>query len=357
MTNKSVAHWLFLTAALAGIMVVFGGLVRLTYSGLSMVEWHVVTGAIPPIGDAAWQEVFTKYKQSPEYQLVNAGMSLQEFKFIFLMEYGHRILGRIIGLIFIVPFLVFWRKKRITKSDLPVFAGIGFLLAFQGFFGWYMVRSGLIDQPQVSHFRLTGHLLLALAFLAACLWTGLYWLQKVQPLPAGRIAPKTRRLGVLLLAFLILQLALGGMVAGMRAGTVSHTFPTMEGSWIPPLLFSLQPGYKNLLENPILLHFLHRWNAFIVLLLAIFVYARLRREHVAMPVQRATFIVLNLTLIQAFLGVATILLHVPLVLASLHQAVALLLFVSVMVQTYYLLKTGQPAAEPVPAQTEMSPNS
>ena len=169
-TNRQLAIWLLAVSALIVVLIVYGGWVRLTRSGLSIVEWNVVTGVVPPLSAAAWEGEFAKYRQTPEYQLVNYGMGLDEFKFIYYMEFGHRLLGRLAGLLFVVPLLYFLCGRAIPRAHIPTYLGIGLLFALQGLVGWLMVKSGLGDRPQVSHLRLTLHLCCAFALLAACLW-------------------------------------------------------------------------------------------------------------------------------------------------------------------------------------------
>lgn len=328
--SKGIAYWLFAVAALAGLMVVFGGLVRLTGSGLSIVEWKLVTGTIPPLSEAAWQDAFGEYQQSPEFKIVNSHMTLAGFKFIYAMEYGHRLLGRILGLLYFIPLFIFWRRQMIPRERLWGLLAIGGLLVFQGVFGWYMVKSGLVDMPRVSHFRLTGHLLLALAFLALCLWTALRWWPPAAAHRGYAASPGTRRLLWMLFAFLSLQIALGGMVAGLRAGVVSTTFPLMAGRFFPEYAFSMQPWAVNVVNNPVLLHFVHRWSAFLVAALAIWAYWRLRASAAPRRLQRVMLFFLVLLGLQVALGISTIMLQVPVSLASLHQALALALFVTLL---------------------------
>jgi cytochrome c oxidase assembly protein subunit 15 len=338
MTNKPIACWLFLVAALAGIMVVLGGVVRLTESGLSMVDWHLVTGMFPPTTHDGWIEEFGKYQQSPEYQQVNFGMSLSDFKFIYYMEYSHRMLGRVVGLVYFLPFFFFWAKGAIRRTELLKFISIGALLGLQGLYGWYMVQSGLVDMPRVSHYRLTGHLLLALAFLALCVWTGLSWLNRESVKRGNSVSSQTRRIAIATFALLLAQITLGGFVAGLRAGLVSNTFPKMAGAWIPDFVWSMQPWYVNFFENPFMLHFLHRWNGFLVLFAAGIMLFRFRRENISFVLQITLRMFVMLIAAQVFLGVLTIFLQVPVVLASVHQALALLLFAVLLVVLFQIKK-------------------
>ena len=246
-TNRQLAIWLLAVSALIVVLVVYGGWVRLTRSGLSIVEWNVVTGVVPPLSAADWESEFAKYRQTPEYQLVNYGMELDEFKFIYYMEFGHRLLGRIAGLLFVLPLLYFLCRRAIPRAHIPAYLGIGLLFALQGLVGWLMVKSGLDDRPQVSHLRLTLHLCCALALLAACLWQALGYLSSASE--AWPVPRSVRRLCAWLFAAICLQIAAGGLVAGLKAGHLSDTFPKMFGVWIPAGLWSMQPPLLNLLDN------------------------------------------------------------------------------------------------------------
>ena len=324
--NKHVALWLLAVSCLIVVMVVFGGWVRLTRSGLSMVDWRVVTGVVPPLSAAAWDDTFYQYRQTPEYKEINRGMSLEEFKSIYYREYTHRILGRLTGLAFVVPLLVFLVRGALPRGHIPALLGIGILFAAQGLMGWFMVKSGLVDQPHVSHYRLMLHLLCALALLAGCLW--LAFEHGLARDSQRRIAsPPTRWWSVALLVGVCLQIAGGALVAGLKAGYISATFPRMFGQWIPQGLWSLEPWIANVVENPAMVHFQHRWFGFAVLVLALVLMVRVRRE-VSLPYLRTSATgVLYLILLQVVLGIVVIVLHVPVSLASLHQTVGLAIFV------------------------------
>lgn len=328
--DKKIAYWLFLVSLFICIMVVFGGLVRLTYSGLSIVEWKVITGVLPPLSEAQWQEEFDKYRQTPQYEKVFPDMTLGEFKFIYYMEYTHRLLGRITGLLFVLPFIYFWFRKAIPPKDLPLFIGIGVLFAFQGLFGWWMVKSGLVDQPQVSHYRLTGHLVLALLLLALTFLTALRYLFRQRPMVYARLSPSAHKVVNWIPFFLLIQAALGGMVAGLKAGLVSDTFPKMLGSWIPSFIWSMKPLYKNFLENPFMLHFLHRWFGVALFLMISLVSIKFRRDGQPLGLLLSLRLLWGLTTVQVFLGIFTVLFKVPILLASLHQLVALGVFLSAL---------------------------
>ena len=338
-STRMVNRWLYTVSVLIAIMVVFGGYVRLTRSGLSIVEWNVITGILPPLGEEAWQQTFAKYQQTPEYQKVNVGMALADYKAIFYVEYFHRLIARIAGLIVVIPLLVMLIRGVIPWRRSGVYLAIAFLFGFQGFLGWYMVSSGLVNAPAVSHYRLTAHLLLALGLLALCLWTAL----------DNRLAATTSDtrarfsmqavLAISMLVVLVIQIAYGGLVAGLKAGHASDTFPLMFGYLIPPGIFSvIEPWWQNLLATAATVHFVHRWFAFAVLIAASLLYVTVSRP----PIRKSVLILIALIGVQIVLGVSVIWFHVPLVLALSHQATALLLFVIAIVlnhQVLYLPRT------------------
>lgn len=325
--NKIVALWLLAVSCLIVVMVLLGGWVRLTRSGLSMVEWHVATGVVPPLGAEAWNEVFSKYRQTPEYREINVDMSLEQFKRIYYREYSHRILGRLTGLSFVVPLFVFLVRGTLPWRRAPAYLAIGILFALQGLVGWLMVASGLIDQPQVSHYRLTLHLLCALALLAACLWLAFEHASVRPARLCGSASVPIRALSVALLLAICVQIAAGGLVAGLKAGHLSNTFPKMFGQWIPQGLMWMQPWIRNVVENHATVHFQHRWFAFVVLGTGLALVLRLRRESgYSSQLRVSTSVLFHFLLLQVLLGVVVIILQVPIALASLHQAVALAIF-------------------------------
>ncbi len=321
--NRPIGYWLLSVCALIAILIVFGGWVRLTRSGLSIVEWNVLVGVIPPLGESAWLSEFAKYQQSPEYQQVNFDMELDEFKSIYHMEFWHRFLGRLAGLSYVVPLLVFLLRGAIVRRRIPAYLSIGLLFALQGLVGWLMVKSGLVDRPSVSHLRLTLHLGCALLLLAACLWLAFDYL-----LPAGKeqVPRRLRRLSILFFAALCVQIAAGGLVAGLKAGYLSNTFPQMFGQWIPIGLWAMTPTITNIIDNPALVHFQHRWFAFLVLGLAVALYFYGRDKALPSLLRTSTQLVLIAALIQVALGIATVLGGMPIAIASLHQAAAVALF-------------------------------
>lgn len=328
--HRKIGTWLLIVCLFICLMVALGGLVRLTYSGLSIVEWKVITGVIPPLSQEHWMAEFEKYQATPQYQKMFPDMTLDDFKFIYWMEYTHRLLGRITGLLFVIPFAIFWMRKQIAGAEVRPFIWIGVLFAFQGVFGWWMVKSGLVDQPQVSHYRLTGHLVLALILLALCFQTGLTYLFRDRPRLYTPVSPAARKLFHALPLLVLVQVALGGMVAGLKAGQVSNTFPKMAGAWMPGVVWSMEPWYANFLENPFMLHFLHRWFGITLLVLISLVVWKFRRQAHSLGVELALRLLWGLAATQVVLGILTVLMQVPVLLASLHQIVALGLFLATL---------------------------
>jgi cytochrome c oxidase assembly protein subunit 15 len=302
-------------------MVIVGGITRLTGSGLSMVEWQPLMGALPPIGEAAWQEVFAKYQQSPQYQQVNHWMTLADFKQIFFWEYLHRLFGRLIGLAFVVPWIVLWVTKRLD-GRLAVKTAIAFVLGgLQGVLGWYMVKSGLVDVPTVSHYRLAAHL--SLALLCACwvLWLMLDCLERVEP-PASKAL---RGAAWLMAAVIAAQVIYGAFMAGTHAGYLYPTFPTMYGHWFPTQAFGYEPFIRNISENPYGIHFFHRAGGWLsaIAVVAFCVYAW-KKAH-SWQSRLATRMLMPLMALQITLGAITVLWRVPIWSAAMHQAGGFLL--------------------------------
>lgn len=308
---RAVALWLFAVAGLVALMVVIGGLTRLTESGLSMVEWKPITGWLPPLSEAAWAAEFEKYKQFPEYQKVNIGMTLEGFKGIFWLEYIHRLLGRLIGLAFAIPMLLFWIGGRIPAGMKPHLLLMFVLGGSQGALGWFMVASGLVDHPDVSHYRLTAHLGLAFLIYAYLLWGGLSLLRH------GRmVAARGGGIAAVLTVAVFLQILSGGLVAGLNAGLAHNTWPLMDGAFIPDGLLIAQPWWSNIFENAMTVQFQHRMLAYAVFVLAL-VTSVLLRGRAPVGLRHG---LLSAVLLQVGLGIATLLHHVPVWLGTLHQA-------------------------------------
>jgi heme a synthase len=333
--RRSVAAWLLLCCALVFAMVVVGGVTRLTHSGLSIVEWQPILGTLPPINEAQWLETFDKYKLTPEYQKVNQGMGVAEFKSIFWWEYFHRLLGRMIGLAFALPLVWFWWRGRIDRPLALKLAGIFVLGALQGAMGWYMVKSGLVDDPRVSQYRLTAHLSIALAIYAAMLWAALGLLYAHAGAAAPRQAP-LRKLAWFITAVTAYMIVTGGFVAGIRAGFAYNTFPLMNGHWVPPEIFMLEPWHLNFFNNMATVQFDHRLGAWLLALLAFWFWLKARREDLAPLARLVARLLLGLLVLQIALGIATLLLAVPVPLAAAHQGGAVLLLGAALALNYAL---------------------
>ena len=309
----SVRNWLIVVAAMIFLMIVLGALTRLSESGLSMVEWRPVTGWLPPMSDAAWQTELQKYLSSPQGRLINRGFGVGEFKQIFWLEFIHRLWGRLIGVVFAVPLASFWLSGKLAPALKPRLLVLLALGGLQGALGWAMVASGLIDRPSVSHYRLAGHLLLAVALYAYTVWLIL----ELGPQTMRRDDPGTRRKAAALIALLFVVLTFGALMAGLRAGTAHNTFPTMSGYWIPPGLFDLSPWWINFFENGTTVQFVHRWLAKLLVLGVLALAWRARRPE--------TLLAAAMAMLQLSLGIATILSGVDIAIATAHQAGAVLL--------------------------------
>jgi cytochrome c oxidase assembly protein subunit 15 len=323
--GRPVAAWLLVCAALVAAMVVVGGITRLTHSGLSIAEWQPLVGTIPPLAEADWQAVFERYQQTPEYRLVNEGMSLPEFKGIFWWEYFHRLLGRTIGFVFLAPLLWFWWRRRIDGRLGGKLASVFVLGGLQGAMGWYMVASGLVDEPRVSHLRLTAHLGIAFLILGAMLWIAYDLL-----FPRRIAAAGPARLATAVAGLVFLQVLAGGLVAGIRAGKAYNTFPLMNGHLVPPETFMLDPWWLNFFNNMATVQLDHRLVAWALLALVPWLWLRVRRAGAPYRARRGADLLLGLVALQFGLGVATLLAVVPVGLAAAHQAVATLVFAAAL---------------------------
>lgn len=312
--RRHLAAWLFACAALAFLVVLIGGVTRLTRSGLSIVEWQPLVGALPPLTQADWEALFAKYRETPEFRQVNFSMTLEGFKRIFWWEYIHRLLARLIGVVFLLPYLYFLVRKNLDRPLAWKLGGIFLLGALQGTVGWYMVKSGLVDDPKVSPVRLTMHLGLALAIFSAELWLAMQLL-----------APKQRFDGfALFLPVIVFLMALsGGMVAGLRAGYAYNTFPLMNGHIVPPEVMLLEPWWRNFVYNMATVQLVHRAFFWALAVLVLVAWWR-NRESAAGNALLLTFAV------QASLGIATLLTGVPVGLGSAHQGGAVLVLAAAL---------------------------
>jgi len=329
--RRQLCWWLSVCAIMVAVMVMLGGAVRLTGSGLSMVDWQPIMGVIPPIGDTGWQAAFDQYKQFPEYKLTKQGMSIAEFRFIFYMEYIHRILGRLLGLVFILPFVFFLFRGGLDgglKARLLLLLLLG---GCQGLMGWYMVQSGLVDNPYVSHYRLTAHLLLAVIIFGFMvrLLTRLSMCVR----PANKIPTPGKKFsgiaGLTVVAVLVM-IATGGMVAGTRAGFIYNSWPKMGVEWIPDMVLAMDPWWKNFFENAIAIQFLHRWFAIAVAGLVILSGYQILRNDSRPLVHFLVIASFAAISVQVVLGITTLIYKVPVVLGVLHQGGALLVLASVI---------------------------
>ena len=327
--RRQVGLWLAICAATILGMILLGGVTRLTNSGLSMVEWRPLLGIIPPLNHEQWLDVFAKYKTSPEYQIVNAGMSLAEFKYIFMYEYLHRVLGRIIGVLFFVPYVYFLLKGRIPDGYRVKLAMLFILGGCQGLLGWFMVKSGLVDDPRVSHYRLTAHLGLAVLIFGFMIWLTSSLLDSRHEQPAASaVPPWVGRLAAAVAILIYLMILSGGLVAGSRAGYAWSTWPLMGDSFIPPGLYATAPAWLAAFEDITTIQFNHRIFAYFIALLGgglALAVLRLSQDRLA-RVAAGLFTVLLTT--QITLGVITILYHVPIAAAAAHQVVGVSLFAS-----------------------------
>lgn len=318
---RAVAVWLLACCALVFAMIVVGGVTRLTHSGLSIVEWQPLIGAIPPLDDAQWEAEFAKYKRTPEFKQRNFDMTVAGFKGIFWWEYAHRLLGRAIGVAFLLPFLYFLARRRLDGPLAWRLGGIFLLGGLQGALGWYMVASGLVDDPRVSQFRLTGHLTLAFLIYAAMFWVALGILA-----PERRGAPPgLRRLSTALVVLVFAMVVTGGLVAGIRAGYAYNTFPLMNGHFVPPEILMLDPWWRNLGYNMATVQFDHRMVAWALALLVPLAWLQAwRSPAVSRNASWAATALLLAAALQVTLGIATLLLRVPVELGAMHQGNAVI---------------------------------
>ncbi len=328
----AIRIWLLVMALLVFCMVLVGGAVRLTDSGLSITEWQPLLGAIPPLTEADWAVAFEKYRQIPEYALVNKGMSLGDFKFIYWWEWSHRLLGRLIGVAFLLPFLFFWIKGYLTKPLIARLAMIFILGGLQGALGWYMVASGLSERVDVSQYRLAAHLVLATLIFGAIVWVAL-------GLSNQRRSMREHRpwFAMILFALVVIQIGMGGFVAGIDAGMGYNTWPLMDGRIIPSGLWVMNPAWRNIFENALTVQFTHRLIAYIIAVCVLF-YAWRQRSSPA-------FVLVAVVALQIAFGILTLLHQVPLSLALVHQGGALILLAAALWNAHTLLVSRSPVPD------------
>jgi cytochrome c oxidase assembly protein subunit 15 len=321
--KRIVTYWLYLGLFLVGLMIIIGGITRLTHSGLSMVEWKLIGGTIPPLNETQWQETFTKYQQFPEYKKINTGMSLSQFKAIFFWEYLHRLFGRLIGLTFIIPFFIFWIKKWLSstqKKQLIVLLGLG---ALQGFLGWFMVKSGLVDIPAVSHYRLATHLITAFGLMCYIYWLTLSF-NNIKRQPNQTI----NKLSSWLIGVLVIQIIYGAFVAGLKAG---YLLPLEGGIFKSIFGYSVRSASDfSLLNNGFDIQAFHRLFAWVVFAISIIIYNKSKNTNL----KTTGMLVFGLVITQISLGIVTLLLSVEIHIATTHQFIAILLLLAVIRLSY-----------------------
>lgn len=332
MTNKNikdfnnVALWLLTIVLMVFFMVIVGGATRLTESGLSIVTWRPITGIFPPLSQADWLAEFSFYKESPQYKIENLGMSLEAFKGIFWWEWGHRLLGRMIGFVFLLPLLWFWVKNQIPEGYKPRLILLFILGGAQGLLGWYMVKSGLIDEPAVSHYRLTAHLSLALVILAYAFWLALNLLK---PAPA-KTSKTLKILTHITMTVLVVQILMGALVAGLKAGFIFNTWPLMGDSFIPEYLLGYDPWYRSFIDSAVTTQFDHRIGAYVLIILGGMLVWKARSHEVSKPVKFAVSIAAATILGQVILGILALVNEVPVGLGTAHQGGGVVTLVSLI---------------------------
>jgi cytochrome c oxidase assembly protein subunit 15 len=341
--DRAVGTWLLVCAAMVFVMVLLGGITRLSGSGLSIMEWKPLMGALPPMSTAEWERVFALYREISQYKNVNHGMSLSEFKGIFWWEYSHRLWGRLIGIVFFLPFLWFLLRGYLRKAWAPKLGAIFLLGALQGGIGWYMVASGFEERDSVSQYRLVLHLGLALVIYALILWCALDLLRPRALAGNASVARPLRRHAILLLALVAAELALGGLVAGLHGGLIYNDFPFMNGDWIAPDVLSMSPWWVNPTENPVTAQFLHRIGAGLVTITLLWLVLRIWRGDLPEALKARSGILLAALVLQGGLGISTLMLAVPLPLAVAHQGGALILLTATLYTLHGLKRVGAPA--------------
>ena len=336
--DRQVAAWLLLCCLMVFSMVILGGATLLTGSCLSMVQCDPIFGILPSLNESEWNATFDLYKQSPEYQKINIGMDLQGFKQIYWFEFAHRVLGRTIGTVFLLPFLYFLFRGYLRRPQIPKLAALFVLGGLQGLLGWYMVKSGLVDNPHVSQYRLTAHLGLAVVIYAWMLHIALdLWYGKAS---IGTAPAALRRLVAGLALLVFITILSGGFVAGLKAGHAYNTFPLMDGHWIPEVMFMLDPAWRNFFENIATVQFNHRLLALLVFASVTVLWLSTLRRPLTRQVRTGMHLLMAAAVLQVSLGISTLLLHVPVSLAATHQAGALLLFTVIVFLNQRLSRTG-----------------
>ncbi len=339
-SNKNIIIWLYAGCLLVFAMVVIGGITRLTGSGLSITEWKVITGTFPPMNEMQWQQEFIKYQQSPQFQLINSGFSIDDFKSIYWWEYLHRLIGRLMGMVFIIPFFYFLIKKQISNQLLPKLIIIFLLGAWQGFLGWYMVKSGLMNAPYVSHYRLAIHLVNAFITFGYIFWVSQDL--KYETIENTGVSKVIKRLSILTFILLIIQITYGAFVAGLHAGHVYNTWPMMGNEWVASSVTAAfaRNGIISLFNDITTVQFIHRTLALIVFGLILFMW--LKRKNSGWNLNDEQKYAINLSMIfvllQAVLGIFTLIYNVPVWLGVVHQAGAFVIFAAMIFQMHRVVK-------------------
>ncbi|MBX3582545.1 MAG: COX15/CtaA family protein [Rhizobiaceae bacterium] len=321
LANRALVRiWLYVVLVVLFALVLVGGATRLTDSGLSITQWKPIHGVIPPLSEAEWQEEFDLYRQIPQYQQVNKGMSLHEFKYIFWWEWAHRLLARGVGFLFAVPLAFFWMTRRVERGLTPKLIGLLALGGLQGAVGWWMVASGLVERTDVSQYRLAIHLTLACAIFAAIMVVA----RGLAPHSQAPADSRTQGFAGLIVLAVLFQIFLGGLVAGTNAGLTYNTWPLMDGAMIPSDLFVMSPAWVNFFENVKTVQFVHRLGAYALFALALWHMIATRRLLPSTTHARRALVLFHLVLAQAIIGIVTLLMHMPLHWALLHQGFALI---------------------------------
>ena len=334
--NKSVIYWLLSGCFLVFIMVVVGGITRLTGSGLSMTDWHLVTDTFPPMNESAWQTAFNEYKKFPEYQKINSHFTIDDYKFIYFWEWFHRLIGRVLGFVFIIPFVYFWVKGKLDSATLKKCFILLSMGAFQGFLGWFMVKSGLVNNPDVSHFRLSLHLTFAFVTFAYTLWVALDLIYPSQ----NTVIVSLRKIARITLSLLLLQIIYGGFVAGLDAGFIHNHWPLMsDGQWVhDSVILEKNSWLLRLTEGKSGVQLVHRTLAYIVVASILFLFYKSKKYTLSSPQKRGINALVLLVFVQFILGVFTLLYSVPLWLGVTHQAMAFFLLAAMTFTLHRLSK-------------------
>lgn len=342
--QRALRAWLISLWFLVLVMVMVGGITRLTGSGLSIVEWRPVTGALPPLTESAWAEAFDAYRHSPQFVHQNSWMQLSDFKQIYFWEYVHRLLGRLIGVVTFIPWLYFAIRGYMTRRVALRTFSLLILGGLQGLLGWWMVKSGLVNEPRVSHYRLAAHLILAFGVGQWILWQALDLLGQPPAIGTERLAPRLRSLVLGVVPLMVLQVVYGAFMAGTRAGYLAATFPDMNGHYAPAYFFSSPDVMRSLLSNPLTIHYVHRVLAFVLLGYAVWLVLALRRSGPSL--RAAAWFFLGAVLGQGLLGAMTVMLRVPIGVAVVHQGGAYVLCGAAVLLLHAARSTEPAIAEP-----------